>query len=330
MSAENLRTGSVRPDESRDPRARLVREKYFSLRPRPLERWLWGQGIPTSAERVFWLHWQEGMKRGDWCSALPLKRVAVECQLDVSTVTRAYQWLIRAGCLRRTDPGRDPGNPFHQATAVTEVRVPIELLVELDRHPSRSAKRAGESGASSPAPTRERPVISPPVGVPAAVDPFAGLSGRDRLRAWSLLTRAMSPSERREYDEARRTLRPHMSFDAKSCLSAAERGTVLQQLSALAAAPKRAVVSTRVVCEDPGPSRPRQLSVFELARLRRDVLAVTSSTAAADLVRQVAWSVEEGALRRFSPQHALHIALKKIREGAWTRPNRMPPNWSRT
>src|ERR1700722_6779238 len=120
-----------------DPRSRLVREKYFSLRPKPLERWLWAQGVPASAERVFWLHWQEGMQRGDWGSEVPLKRVARECCLDLSTVTRAYQLLARIGCLRRTDPGRDPANPFQQTTPVTEVRVPRELLVELDRHPNR-------------------------------------------------------------------------------------------------------------------------------------------------------------------------------------------------
>jgi len=140
MSIENVSAGHAGAN-ARDPRSRLVREKYFSLRPRPLERWLWAQGIPMSAERVFWLHWQEGMKRGDWCSEIPIRRVAAECQLDASTVTRAYQWLIRAGCLRRTDPGRDAGNPFQQATAVTEVRVPRELLVEFDRHPSRMQRR---------------------------------------------------------------------------------------------------------------------------------------------------------------------------------------------
>ena len=116
---------------------RLVREKYFSIRPRPLERWLWSQGVPASAERVFWLHWQEGVQRGDWCSEIPLRRVARECNLDVSTVTRAYQLLGKMGCIRRTDPGRDPANPFQQATALTEVRLPRELLAELDRRPSR-------------------------------------------------------------------------------------------------------------------------------------------------------------------------------------------------
>ncbi len=126
-------------ENKRDPRVRLVREKYFSIRPRPLERWLWAQGIPASAERVFWLHWQEGVQRGDWCSEIPLRRVALECSLDVSTVTRAYQLLGKIGCIRRTDPGRDAANPFQQATAVTEVRVPRALLGELDRHPNRRA-----------------------------------------------------------------------------------------------------------------------------------------------------------------------------------------------
>ena len=74
---------------------------------------------------------------------------------------------------------------------------------------------------------------------------------------------------------------------------------------------------------------PRRLSVFELARLRREVHGVTGRDDAPEVVRQVVWSIEEGALRRFSTLHALHIALKKIREGAWTRPNRMPPNWMR-
>jgi hypothetical protein len=43
----------------------------------------------------------------------------------------------------------------------------------------------------------------------------------------------------------------------------------------------------------------------------------------------VVWAVEEGALRRFEMPLAVNIALKKIREGAWSRPNRMPPNSAR-
>src|SRR5580698_676405 len=134
---------SVGSGYSRDARVRRGREKYFSIRPRPVERWLWAQGIPASAERVFWLHWQEGVQRGDWCSEIPLRRVARECSLDVSTVTRAYQLLGKMGCIRRTDPGRDAANPFQQATAVTEVRLPRELLGELDRHPNRRGAGRG-------------------------------------------------------------------------------------------------------------------------------------------------------------------------------------------
>jgi hypothetical protein len=307
-------------ENAHDPRVALVREKYFSLRPRPLERWLWAHGIPSSAERVFWLHWQEGMRRGDWCSELPIRRVASECHLDASTVTRAYQLLARLGCLRRTDPGRDPGNPFQQATAVKE----------LDRHPNRAARNPGKTAdlVTPTAPeTRDSSVRRQG---PTATDPFAGLTGRDRLRALTQLTRAMSAGERRQYDEALRTHRGHLNFDADSKLNAEERGRVLQHLSVLAVAPR---VTASVPIGTPIPavvSGPRKLSVFELARLTRDVQAATSGAAAPELMRQVAWSIEEGSLRRFSPQHAIHIALKKIREGAWTRPNRMPPNWARS
>src|SRR5580700_2507053 len=118
-------------ESSRDPREQLVRRKYFTVRPQPLEQWLWRQGIAPSAERVFWLHWQEGMRNRNWCSSIPLRRVAALCSLDVSSVTRAYQLLGRLGLVRRQDPGRDPSRPFEQAVAVTEVRVPRALLQEL-------------------------------------------------------------------------------------------------------------------------------------------------------------------------------------------------------
>ena len=116
---------------SHDPRDRLVREKYFSLRPKPLERYLWQQGLPQAAERVFWLHWEEGMRNRDWCSEVPLKRVAALCCIDTSTVTRAYQVLKGLGLIRRESAGRDPENPFQQATAITEVRIPRELPIRV-------------------------------------------------------------------------------------------------------------------------------------------------------------------------------------------------------
>jgi hypothetical protein len=315
-------------DNAHDPRARLVREKYFSLRPKPLERWLWAQGVPASAERVFWLHWQEGLQRGDWCSEVPLKRVARECCLDLSTVTRAYQLLTKLGCVRRTDPGRDPANPFNQATAVTEVRVPRELLVELDRHPNRRAGLAVKHEELAPVPAVE-PVATVAVAeAPKPRDPFAGLRGRDRIKALAQLTHAMSAAEQTLYREALRTHAAHMSFDADSKLSAEDRGRVLQFLSVLAVEPARAAPE-RQAASVPTTRGPRKLSVFELARLKRDIQAATTSTAAPELMRQVVWSIEEGSLKRFTPVHAIHIALKKIREGAWTRPNRMPPNWAR-
>ncbi len=370
-----------------DPRSRLVRQKYFCLRPQPLERWLWSKRIPSSAERVFWVHWQEGMQRGDWCSEIPLRRVARECHLDASTVTRAYQLLIRLGCLRRTDPGRDPANPFQQATAVTEIRLPRELLVELDRYPNR------RSGAEAPGAAREqgrehrapshgiaavdgtvKPPLhgskpSPALSVggqlvattdvesqphdgstecpssdldvhdgatpPSSSDPFPGLTGRDRLRAITQLLDVLSPRERRAYQDALRMHRASMDFDAQSGLSGDAKNKILQLLGSLANSGAQCRPSTpgaAAPCSGPPPRKshaPRKLSFFELGRLRRHLQTAAGVGTPPDLLRQVVWSVEAGALRRFDTQHAVHIALKKIREGVWTRPHRMPPNWAR-
>ena len=44
-------------------------------------------------------------------------------------------------------------------------------------------------------------------------------------------------------------------------------------------------------------------------------------------MREILWSMEEGALNRYEIPLAINTALKLVREGRWTRPNRMPPNW---
>ena len=150
----------------RDARTQLSREKYFSLRPKPLERWIWERGIPQTAERVFWVHWEEGMRRGDWCSELSLRQVARECAVDTSTVTRAYQALKHLGLVRREDPGRDPENPFRQSIAITEVLIPRELLVNLSRFPNRN--RATTEAV--PAITASKAALPHPEGPKAPVE----------------------------------------------------------------------------------------------------------------------------------------------------------------
>jgi hypothetical protein len=74
----------------------------------------------------------------------------------------------------------------------------------------------------------------------------------------------------------------------------------------------------------------RRLPLSTLARARRQIaqlIAAPGSTQ--EILRQVVWAIEEGALRRFDIPLALNIALKKIRQQGWTRPHRMPPNWAR-
>jgi DNA-binding MarR family transcriptional regulator len=306
-------------ENSGDARAVLAREKYFSLRPKPLERWIWQQGIPQAAERVFWMHWEEGMRRGDWCSELALKEVARECAVDTSTVTRAYQVLKRFGLIRREDPGRDPANPYRQAVAVTEVLAPRELTLNLTRFPSRvraahpeaATPKQGEAMRVLPAPANSAPLIS---------------------RAESkLLMNKLSEHERQEFYLATRDRRTAMTFDEHTVLSPEERGRVLVLLTGVSGAtPTLGKVTPPTIARPVSYARPRRLTVLEAARVRAAVQPLASVGDSEELFRQVLWSIEEGALRRFDARLALNIALKKIREGAWTRPNRLPPNWLAT
>jgi hypothetical protein len=137
----------------------------------------------------------------------------------------------------------------------------------------------------------------------------------------------MSSSERDAYQEALRMHRSTMPFDTESKLPEEGRAMVLQVLSSMAAGPGAPDCSRGTTSTGGGEPRRRNLALFELARLKRDIQNATSTTASPELMRQVVWSIENGALKRFSPLHAINIALKKIREGTWSRPHRMPPNW---
>jgi hypothetical protein len=297
----------------------LAREKYFSQRPKPLERWLWQQGIAYAAERVFWVHWEEGARRGDWCSELSLKQVARECFVDISTVTRAYQVLKELGLISREDPGRDPKDPFRQAIAITEVFAPRELKQNLSRFPNR-VRSAPARISTLEAPSPAQPTAAQHLGPDKAAVPT-------RAESKAVLEK-LSAGERHEFYLASRDRRTAMTFDAKTALTPEERGRVLSILANLSgAAPRQGAMPERRVLPVAQYAKARKFSPLEVARVRKSVLQIAAAGAGNELFREVLWSMEEGALRRFDARLALNIALKKIREGAWTRPNRLPPHW---
>jgi hypothetical protein len=314
-------------ENAHDPRTRLVREKYFSLRPKPLERWLWQQGLPQAAERVFWLHWEEGMRSGDWCSQLPLRLVATQCCIDTSTVTRAYQLLKSLDLIRRQDPGRDPANPFQQATAITEVRIPKALLARLSSSPNRFSIK-GLNSSDPVTATRQDPPPPLPQAKPGAPD--LARPSREHIQAtWN----RTSASERSRYFHASRNGAGSMAFDPDSLLTPADRRQLEIQLQQMAGARNLSAETGKCVQSVPAglsaATQARRLPTLLLARIRQLLLQIVDGEGAPEVLRQMVWAAEEGALRRFEPSMALNIALKKVREGAWTRPHRMPPNWSR-
>jgi len=317
----------------RDPRDVLVQDKFYTHLPDPLFDMIAEKRLPAAAILVLLTHLKAGAIRGDHCSEIPIEAVAARCRISTSTVTRAYQLLIRLGLLRRADPGRDATRPHQQAVAVTEFRLPASLLGDLDRYPNRRRPPASTAPPPSAASGPAEPASSAPTE-PAApnahlTDPFAGLSWRERMAAQGALLGRMSKAERARYDQAFSQHCPTMPFDADSALTDEQQRTVLQLLGILAR-PQPQPAPVRSPCQATAADSPRprrRLSMFELARLRHGLQAACGRTDIDELCRQIAWSVEEGALTKFSAQHAIHIALKKVREGVWTRPHRMPPNW---
>jgi len=299
-----------------DPRVTLVREKYFTMRPKPLERWVWQQGMPASAERVYWYHWDLGAQNGTWCSQVPLRLVARDCCLDPATVTRAYQLLKRLALVRRQDPGRDPRNPFNQATAVTEVRVPRELVANLAREPNRrQAMTTAEGTPSALAAVRASPAAAA-ASAPAALD-------REASR---LVFSRLSAAERTRFAQASAHRRCSLEFDGDTRLDATERAHVLSTLESLS----RARPATPRSGATPAQGIRRRLGALEVMRLRRGIgtlAAARGEPMPGALLGEIVYAVEEGALLKFAVPLALNIALKKVRDGLWSSPNRMPPDW---
>ena len=299
---------------SRDPRATLMREKYFTMRPKPLERWLWQQGLPASAERVFWYHWDVGARNGTWCSQVSLRLVARDCCLDPATVTRAYQLLKRLGLLRREDPGRDPRNPFQQATAVTEVRLPGDVITGLDREPNRHPRRAANAPCGAP----EAPV---PVTRHEAATPPLSTTREESRQIFARL----SAGERTRFAAASTHRRSMLEFDADTRLAPVERAHVLATLESLARARPAAAVAPSA--RHFAPRRLTALEVLRVAKGLRTLANARGEHASRGLLGEIVFAAEEGALAKYPIPLAVNIALKKIREGAWSSPNRMPPDW---
>jgi hypothetical protein len=321
MDIDNARTGDVRLQEAADPRTRLAQEKFFTQRPKPLERWLWRRRVPAAAERVFWFHWSEGARSGDWCSQFALHFIARQCEVDTSTVTRAYQTLKRLGLIRRTDPGRDAANPFEQATCITEVLLPPDVLAELQASPNRPALRT-----RVPAQSLAAPISPDSAPSPRPPHPHEHLNLTQRRARLKELAAALSPAEQDRWNKAICGSARSLDFDAATHVSADIQAEIQQYLAAREP-PKSTEPATRLPAA--APARPRRLSVFDIARLRHGLQTIGDLQGADELTRQVLWSIEAGSLRPFGVMHAVNIALKKIREGQWTRPHRMPPNWMR-
>jgi len=319
-----------------DPRVTLVREKYFGLRPKPLERWFWDAKAPGSAERVYWYHWDIGHQNGTWVSQVPIRIVAQECALDVATVTRAYQWLKGRGLLRRVDAGRDDANPFRQATSLTEVYVPRDLVQRLSASPNRRSRAVA---ALPTVPARASPNATSTLAAAPAVSESVPVVSADAPKTYSRtesqrIFRKLSEEERGRFYAAQKGRLTSMVFEEGSALSSEEQAHINATLTLLAGPTSGAekpslTPATRSEKSDSRPTK-KALSLMQIVDLRSRLKREKGEGDERDvdgLTREIAWSVEQGSLARFDRNHAIAIACKKVREGQWSTPFGMPAHW---
>ena len=177
----------------------------------------------------------------------------------------------------------------------------------------------------------QRPIAAPEPKIRqgrGAAEPAISAIPRDESRA---IFAHLSAGERARFAEASRQRRSNFEFDADTHLGPAERGHVLATLDSLARArPTSTPADAGSAVTALRPSGPRRLAALEIVKLQKSLrtLAAAAGTAPnASLLREVLFAVEEGALVRFPAPLAINVALKKIREGAWSMPHRMPPHW---
>jgi hypothetical protein len=132
-----------------DMRDQLVSNFHFTWRPEPLDRWLRKKVSPTTAE-VFWMHWRiaQMSSRAEnldkrWRSAIPIRTIAEEFGVNISTVKAAHKSLQSVGLIRRMSQGRDLRNPYRQATSITEIQLPEKFILELEQQERRQKLPAG-------------------------------------------------------------------------------------------------------------------------------------------------------------------------------------------
>ena len=151
------------------------------------------------------------------------------------------------------------------------------------------------------------------------------LSRRESQR----ILQKLSDGERGRLYAGQRDRKVELEFDADSRLSDSERRHVLETPRLVAGARPAAAASASHPANR--PPAPRQLSALQLVDTRQRLRKAKGEGDGRDidqLLHGIAWSVEKGSLGKFEVKHALAIACKKVRDGAWSTPFGMPADWT--
>ena len=158
---------------------------------------------------------------------------------------------------------------------------------------------------------------------PGPLTAGSGCLKRSSRRDYFEIKGRMSIGERGRYDEALRLRRPLFELDSDTRLSL-EEGMYLERSLVSLWEPDATPLPAKVNSKAENKS---EWTISRLAELRNRIGVLVTPELLEERVREVHWALSKGKLSTRSWKHAMHIALKLIREGTWTRPRGMPPNW---
>jgi hypothetical protein len=135
----------------------------------------------------------------------------------------------------------------------------------------------------------------------------------------------LSVAERQRYDQALRLKEP-MTFvlDPDTRLSAEEYLGLKRSLPPLH---DPVPAGEARVSKGEGRAPGSGFSIAQLAELRNRTGAIVGQASLDERLREMHWALSRGALSKKPFKHAMHIAVKLLRQGTWSRPRGMPPNW---
>lgn len=245
---------------------------------------------------VFLLYWYEGQVNGDWKSKQSIALVAQKLSMSEATVKRANKFLVDLGLIKREGQGRCSHNRMREEVTLTEVLIPEKYEAELLAAPDR---KKTDKKTISKKPSRETKIAHER----ASRDLCGSTLEVEVINSCSekLIEEVSDTHSIDDYDRFEPVHEPHIhEFNSPST-----------------AAKIFEVFNDHI----------KEVSIDFVDKLCKELGEIIAPKSIETVSNQILWTITNGELASFHPNHAKNIALKKLKVGLWNEPVSMPKNW---